>query len=399
MTTRASRENVQPEKPAQIWAIRRRGYLGMGQGEIVALDIALTPLDTISGVTPILIPLTLALSSAGTAAGDGSVTPPTEIQLSPPGWVQTETKGRYLMDAQARRAVVDAVGRLGRDLVIDYHHQSLTSDVAPAAGWITALDDRGDGPKGGLWARVNWTDRAASYLQQREFRYLSPVLLVGKADRRPQTIHSVALTNVPEIHGALALVASADHIHNEEDQMRERLVMILKLAADVTDEALIASVQALAERPAIAPELREALQLSAQATPSEAVATIHALQQGHTLTVETTRQVTALQIEVKTLRDQAAVRSRDELVATALSQGKITPAQREWAEGYALRDAEGFKTFVDKSPVIVPVGGAMTLPLSQPAGAGGIDESQRTINRALGISDEQFRKHTTEGGR
>lgn len=179
--------------------------------------------------------------------------------------------------------------------------------------------------------------------------------------------------------------------------MREQLIKLMKLAADATDEAIIAAVAALADKPALAPELREALALSDTASLSEATASIHALRQSSDQRSAVSGQLTALQAEVKTLRDAAAMRTRDELVAMALSQGKITPAQREWAEAYALRDPEGFRTFTTKAPVVTPIGDTVTLPLSQDR-TGGIDEAQKQINRALGIDQALWLKHQPKGG-
>jgi len=70
--------------------------------------------------------------------------------------------------------------RRGRDLKIDYEHQSLAElnrradKRAPAAGWISALEIRQDG----LWASgVSWTATAARHLEEDEYRYHSPVIL------------------------------------------------------------------------------------------------------------------------------------------------------------------------------------------------------------------------------
>jgi len=360
---------------------------------------SLTALDTVNS--------DLAVRSVALAEADGQITPPSEIQISPPGRVQTESKGEFLMDAQARAAVIAAFEKSGRQMVIDYEHQSLTGSEAPAAGWITALEDRGDRMEGGgLWARVTWTERGAGYLRTREYRYLSPVLLIRGEDRRAARLHSVALTNTPEIQRLQPLVLAQgtgvgaireSPQHTEEERMREQLIKLMKLAADATDEAIIAAVAALADKPALAPELREALALSDTASLSEATASIHALRQSSDQRSAVSGQLTALQAEVKTLRDAAAMRTRDELVAMALSQGKITPAQREWAEAYALRDPEGFRTFTTKAPVVTPIGDTVTLPLSQDR-TGGIDEAQKQINRALGIDQALWLKHQPKGG-
>ena len=60
--------------------------------------------------------------------------------------------------------------------------------------------------------------------------------------------------------------------------------------------------------------------------------------------------------EVEALKKELAERNADELVAVALKEGKITAAQKSWAKQYALSDKEGFKSFMDKAPVVVDLG-------------------------------------------
>lgn len=77
---------------------------------------------------------------------------------------------------------------------------------APAGGWIKDLYKGNDA----IIAKVEWTPRAAEYLKNKEYRYLSPVVLVRKRDQKATAIHSVALTNTPAIDGMFALVNSLD---------------------------------------------------------------------------------------------------------------------------------------------------------------------------------------------
>jgi phage I-like protein len=92
------------------------------------------------------------------------------------------------------------------DLVVDYEHQSLSGSEAPAAGWIKGLEDRG---AEGVWARVQWTERAVEYLKKREYRYISPVVLVRKKDGRAVELLGAALTNLPAIEGMTPVVNGA----------------------------------------------------------------------------------------------------------------------------------------------------------------------------------------------
>lgn len=329
------------------------------------------------------------------SAESGAAMPPTEIQLIPAGWVETETRGRFLLDAEAIRAIQDAFSTSGRQLVLDYEHQTLTGEEAPAAGWITQLLDKGEA---GLWGAVSWTPRGADYVRNREYRYLSPVVLVRQSDRRAVQLHSVALTNTPEIRHLRPLVAKAAcsyplaahsaHSHShEEEPMREQLITLLTMKQDATDEEILAALTARLT-PHVPSAVVEALSLQADATVSEAVATIHALKQAQA----TAPTVAALQAELTALKQQLASREADEAVARALEAGKLTPAQEEWAKAYARRDPAGFEVFIAKAPVVVPPG-MVASPMRPPDPHAALDDAQRRVNRLLGVSDESFQRY------
>ncbi|MCI8380160.1 MAG: hypothetical protein HFH72_16965, partial [Lachnospiraceae bacterium] len=73
----------------------------------------------------------------------------------------------------------------------------------------------------GIFARVEWTKRAKDYLQNREYRYLSPVVMVRKKDRKASQIHSVALTNTPAINGMMPIVNSVNPPLQADTQLNE----------------------------------------------------------------------------------------------------------------------------------------------------------------------------------
>jgi phage I-like protein len=127
---------------------------------------------------------------------------PDLIQVLPYGCHQTE-KGPFLLDEEAALEVVRAFHQRVNDMVIDYEHQTLKGTEAPAAGWIKRLVDRG---KGGIWAVVEWTERAKGYLQNREYRYISPVFLKRASDNRVVKLFNVALTNQPAIDEMVPVV-------------------------------------------------------------------------------------------------------------------------------------------------------------------------------------------------
>ena len=126
---------------------------------------------------------------------------PTEIKILPLGRVHSQ-KGDFNVDDESFELIRKQFKDRKLDLVIDYEHQTLSDVQAPAGGWIKDLYKGEDA----IIAKVEWTPKAAEYLKNKEYRYLSPVVLVRKRDQKATAIHSVALTNTPAIDGMFALV-------------------------------------------------------------------------------------------------------------------------------------------------------------------------------------------------
>ncbi|MCL4425751.1 MAG: phage protease [Firmicutes bacterium] len=304
------------------------------------------------------------------------------IQLLPAGTVQSQ-KGTFLVDELAIQEMLTDFSLKINDLVIDYEHQTLTGEVAPAAGWIKEMIDRG--PEG-LWGKVEWTPKAKEFLANREYRYFSPVVLVRKEDTRAIAIHSGALTNTPAIDGMEPIVNKFSLKQKEDVQdmnLLEKLRQKLGLAAEATEEAVLQALDNLAGRAKVVAhkEVLSLLDLGEGASLDDAKGKIIALKNpsGH-VSVE----------EFNALKQKLALKERDDLVALALKQGKVAPAQKAWAEEYALKDPAGFAAFLAQAPQVVPVteiaGG------NPPPGGGKVDGVQLLVNKQLGISEEDFKK-------
>ncbi|MFR3921925.1 MAG: phage protease [Dysosmobacter welbionis] len=93
---------------------------------------------------------------------------PEVIRILPLGHV-TSQKGEFDVDEESLRLMKAEIARHGVDVVVDYEHQTLDGVQAPAAGWVKDLSIQ----DGHIVAKVEWTDRAAAYLKNREYRYLS----------------------------------------------------------------------------------------------------------------------------------------------------------------------------------------------------------------------------------
>lgn len=316
---------------------------------------------------------------------------PTEIKILPLGLVKN-THQDFLVDDASCESIIQQFKGRKLDLVIDYEHQTLKDIQAPAAGWIKDIRKGTDA----LIATVEWTKKAAEYLQNKEYRYLSPVVLVraGKAI----AIHSVALTNTPAIDGMYAIVNSAGFPAENIDQKKEggtemnlaqKLAEMLGLPAEATEEDVAKAVEALLkqeEAKKTEPDMvanktiLQLLGLKDDAKTEDVAAQIQALKAGGT-------DVAA---ELLQLKESLAKKDATNAVETALKAGKITAAQKEWAEAYALKDPTGFQSFCDKAVQAVPVGKVAYKSDSKSGSQGTIDMA---VLKNLGLSKEDLEKY------
>lgn len=149
---------------------------------------------------------------------------PDIIKVLPYGHISSE-KGDFIVDSESYRLIKEHMQHRNIDIVIDYEHQTLKNVQAPAGGWIKELLLEKDG----VYAKVEWTQRAKTYLLNREYRYLSPVVAVNADNRRVSRLHSVALTNTPAING-MAPIANSVKLEREEPERSSAILNhILKM--------------------------------------------------------------------------------------------------------------------------------------------------------------------------
>lgn len=288
---------------------------------------------------------------------------PEEIKILPLGMVYN-THTDFMVDDESCRLIIEQFKNRNIDLVIDYEHQTLTDMQAPAGGWIKDIWKGTDA----LIAKVEWTQKARNYLQNKEYRYLSPVVTVRKTDGKAVALHSVALTNTPAINGMFAVVNSAGFsaadnitINNKggKDIMDiTKLTELLGLPAEAAEEEILKAINALVKSEAETKQEKKAEEVVANSTiltmlglkddakTEDVAGKIQQLQNGGP----------AVAVELAALKQSLAKKDADAAVAEALNDGKITAAQKEWAETYALKDPEGFRGFCDKATPVVPMG-------------------------------------------
>jgi len=143
------------------------------------------------------------------------------------------------------------------------------------------------------------------------------------------------------------------------------------------------------KKDAIPKEILELLELKEDAGISEVKASILAFKQG----MKTSNDLAK---EVKELKEKLLAKETEEIVEMALKEGKITPAQKEWALDYARKDIEGFKVYVQKAPQIVPVGDGIAKPVKQ--NVDGLDDATIMIAKQMEISVDDIKKYALKEG-
>ena len=192
------------------------------------------------------------------------------------------------------------------EILVDFDHASETGGPTEAAAWATNLTSDEDG----LHAKFRMTDKGAEALTATRYRYLSPAWYVDE-EGHPTELSTIALTNRPNLpvprllnrkpdaEPAPAQNAEAGEAHlpdpagagegnppeegnttepqkNDMDKLRE----MLGLAAEATDEEVLAAVDALrAERDQLRSE-KEQMEAAAKEAALDAEADKFVEEQG-----------------------------------------------------------------------------------------------------------------------
>lgn len=343
---------------------------------------------------------------------------PVALPAEAPEWWQVIPYGEVLilgddepkiMDDETAPLVIEYFRNLGRDMVIDYEHQTLLDVQAPAAGWIKEFDWRG---KDGMWVRSEWTAKAAGYIENKEYRYFSPVMVWRESDRRIIALINVALTNEPRTRNIAAIAAKVDieslTFKKEDENMDflKKLIAKLKLKPEATEDQVLEEIDGIAaknttldkkvadlekqvkEKPAIiaAKSVLDALKLDEKADEKTIIAKIGSLSAGD-------NAATDLAEQVRTLTDRINTMETDDLTAQALKNGQTSPEELDkWGRDLAKKDPERFKLIVLSRAhgSVIPVD---KLGEQKKKGdANTLDDTQVSINKMMGIDEETWKK-------
>lgn len=243
------------------------------------------------------------------------------VQLLPMGTANA-VDGRGPWHIRDAPSIVAASRRfLERGMPVDFDHAMESKDhsrAAPAAGWIEKIEAREDG----LWGFVSWTSEGREKIAGRMYRFISPVFTHTK-DGEIKAILRAGLTNTPAIEME-AVAASEDTSSDMDDaegmrQFVKDLFKALSIDPSTPFEEALEAVRKAVSAPAKA---------QASSMPMEDLANM---------------------LLSKTRED--AAQEAETAVATAMAQGALPPALKDWGTALASSDPKSFRDFVTRSPL------------------------------------------------
>jgi phage I-like protein len=367
---------------------------------------------------PLLAALSFALPASG---GDGA------MQIFPAGEFDAPNgallgKGPWRIDAESASALMRRVAALKNDIPVDYGHQLLLAEEngksAPAAGWLSRNAFAWREGSGFFHLSPSWTAAARAAIAADEYRYVSAVFSYDPATGHPLTIHSVALTNTPAIDGMSPLVAALtagikqqaaraalSSTQPPESRMDEELVefleelrWIVSIPAQSTVAALRAALQsALSQLPGGPTSADFAAAVSARRplNLAQAVAALSVAKPDPARFVPV-GVVESLKSELAALSVKIAGREVDEMIAPALADGRLLPAQEAWARDLGKSNVAALRSYIETAQPIAALRGTQTggkTPAELAAlKTGELTATQLAVCKAQGISPEDYKQ-------
>lgn len=295
----------------------------------------------------------------------------TETVIVPFG-VFPHPQGEQVVDRQAAERILARMGAWGRDIVVDYAHESLKDcGRAAAAGWVKTKTAKI--AENGVTAVIEWTKEAGKAISAMEYRFLSPVFLMEGG--RIAGLLNLGLTNNPNIHSMPAL---SNQLSTQETGMKKDLCVaikeLLKLPPDAPDDDVIKAVEAMTAQPSAT--LRSAL--------GDTVALLGLGPDA------TDGQIAGKIAEMASSSADAQESAAETMVNDAISAGRLAPSLKGWARDLGRRNPESLRVFMANSVPAIPLGG-LTTPCVK-AGKR-LTESQDNVCRLMGVSADDYSKY------
>jgi len=300
---------------------------------------------------------------------------PEWVELIPAGPTVVGRDGRtWLFDDVAHQFVQTNFSSRAIDLPIDWEHatqrRAPLGQEAPAGAWIKQLEIR----DGALWGLAEWTPRGELQVENKEYRFLSPVFDYDDETKRIVRMVSAALTNIPNL---VMTALNQEQLENVPVKPSPELLKLLGLPDTATVEQVYAATTAK-------------LNATNQALNTESGNLERFVPRADYNALETR----ALNAEQALTTHKAAEHTKavDAVITAATQAGKITPATVDYHRAMCQDEAglTRFKDFVDAAPVV-----------ADPTDLGGrkpentntaLNSEEQAMCRQLGVDPVEFAK-------
>ena len=177
------------------------------------------------------------------------------VHLVPIGDFKGSDKDGNPIDEHITKESLDQIAEMlnsGDDVLCDIDHQSCKPGVerdSKAAGWFHkfVVD-----PVKGLFASLKLTKKGREIVENREYRYTSPVFTLDE-NGNPNDIHSIALTNVPAFKGHISPIINSEPTEiNKEENLNKEIINM-----EITKEDLIELIKNTVNEMNIKKEINE----------------------------------------------------------------------------------------------------------------------------------------------
>ncbi|WP_045126524.1 phage protease [Acinetobacter pittii] len=276
-----------------------------------------------------------------------------------PHWQLTPERGHQIAALLNQRSI---------DLVVDYEHATLktqeSGEPAPAAGWLKPSGFQYIEGVGLCSAQFEWTSKATSFIESKEYKYISPVLFYNKAGE-VLGLHSVALTNTPnldQLPEARLAAAAQDFLSLQSDEdstMKEFLELMRKrlgLPETATEEELLTAANSAFAQ--IDGTYGTTL-VAGQSFTDAFVKAIEAKSAANnSQTPDPTKYVPIAVYQeaiasANSVASKAVAKEIDDLIVAACSDGRLTgKATIDWVKEQAKTNPEFVKTHLESLPKI-----------------------------------------------
>lgn len=225
------------------------------------------------------------------------------VHLVPIGDYKGSDKDGNPIDEHITKESLDQIAEKlnkGDDVLCDIDHQSCKPGVerdSKAAGWFHkfVVD-----PVKGLFASLKLTKKGREIVENREYRYTSPVFTLDE-NGNPNDIHSVALTNVPAFKGHISPIINSEPTEiNKEENLNKEIINM-----EITKEDLIELIKNTVNEMNIKKEINEEIR-------EELVGNSCDKKQEEIVEVKNEETVPETKEEVKEVKEEVKVEDKDE---------------------------------------------------------------------------------------